>query len=205
MDFEYSSFIILSFIAFLFSLSIHEAAHSFIANKLGDPTSKYDGRLSLNPLSHIDIYGTIIVPMILIISQVPAFGWAKPVMVDIRNFKNPPRDNFFTALAGPLANLAFALILYIIIRIVGIDLLRDSFFGIMLIYFSKINIVLAIFNLTPIPPFDGGKIWHLLLGTDRYLTLESMSYYFLIILFILYFFFSINIFFLSDLLIKTIF
>ncbi len=205
MDLEYSLFIILSFALFLVSLSVHEAAHSYIAFKLGDPTSKFDGRLSLNPLAHIDIYGTIIIPLILIISNAPAFGWAKPVMVDIRNFKNPPRDNLLTALAGPASNLIFAFILYGVIQLVGVEVLRPNLFGLLLIYLTKINIVLAIFNLTPIPPFDGGKIWHYLLGTEQYLTLEAMSNYFLIIVFILYFFFSINIFYLSDLLIKTLF
>jgi Zn-dependent protease len=205
MDIEFLLFIALGFILFLVSLSVHEAAHAWSANKLGDPTSKFDGRMSLNPLAHIDIYGTVIIPIILIISNVPAFGWAKPVMVNIRNFKNPPRDNLLTALAGPAANILFALVLYLIVRLVGIEVLRTNIFGILLIYFSKINIVLAFFNLTPIPPFDGGKIWHLILGTDQYLALESMSLYFLGALFVLYFFFSINIFYFSDLVIKYLF
>ena len=205
MDLQNLAFTILAFVTFLLALSVHEAAHSFIALRLGDPTSKFDGRLSLNPLAHIDIYGTIIIPIILILSGVPAFGWAKPVMVDIRNFKNPPKDNFLTAIAGPASNILFALVLYGIIRLIGISALEATFFGTLLVYLSKINIVLAIFNLTPIPPFDGGKIWHLILGTEEYMKLESLSLYFLGIIFVLYFFFSINIFFFSDLVIKYLF
>lgn len=150
--------LIITFVAFFISLSIHEAAHSWVAFKLGDPTSKFDGRLSLNPLRHIDLFGTILLPILLYISSQGqfAFGYAKPVMVNIHNFKNPPRDNFLTALAGPISNLLFASILGVIISIFP----ALSF----LTPLVQINVILALFNILPIPPLDGSKIWHLILS-----------------------------------------
>jgi len=164
--------LLLSFIGFFICLSAHEAAHAYVADKLGDPTAKYLGRMTLNPLAHIDIIGTVIVPVFLIISGLPAFGWAKPVLIDIRNFRNPRLGNFLTALAGPLANLIFALILVIIIKIIP----AASF----LILLVRINIILAIFNLIPIPPLDGSKVWNLILPWESYLTLERIGPFILI-------------------------
>jgi len=164
--------LLLSFIGFFICLSAHEAAHAYVADKLGDPTAKYLGRMTLNPLAHIDIIGTVIVPVFLIISGLPAFGWAKPVLIDIRNFRNPRLGNFLTALAGPLANLIFALILVITIKIIP----AASF----LILLVRINIILAIFNLIPIPPLDGSKVWNLILPWESYLTLERIGPFILI-------------------------
>ena len=163
--------IILSFIGFFICLSVHEAAHALVADRLGDPTSKLEGRLSLNPLSHIDLFGTIIVPLLLILSGAPAFGWAKPVMVDIRNFKNPPRDNFLTALAGPISNFLFAIIISLILNFIP----SASFAYILLVNLVVINVALGIFNLVPIPPLDGSKVWHLILSDESYFTLERMG------------------------------
>lgn len=156
--------LVLAFVGFYISLSVHEASHALVANKLGDPTSKAMGRLTLNPLAHIDLFGTVIIPLFLMFTGFPAFGWAKPVMVNIANFKNPRRDNYLTALSGPASNLIFAFILSLIAR-----LLPSIGFLTTLI---EINVVLAVFNLLPIPPLDGSKIWHLVLSDESYFTLE---------------------------------
>ncbi|MFH1854969.1 MAG: site-2 protease family protein [bacterium] len=170
--------LILTFIAFFICLSVHEAAHSFIADKLGDPTSKHEGRLSLNPLRHIDLFGTILLPLFLIISGLPAFGWAKPVMVNIYNFKNPARDHFLTALSGPASNLIFAVILGVIVGLIP----SLSFLTILI----RINVILALFNLLPIPPLDGSKIWHLVLSEESYFNLERYGPFILIAFLLLF-------------------
>lgn len=164
--------LILTFVGFYISLSVHEASHAFVADKLGDPTSKAMGRLTLNPLAHIDILGTVIVPIMLMLSGFPAFGWAKPVMVNVYNFRHPARGNYLTALAGPAANLIFALILSLLVR-----LFPSVEFIFMLV---QINVVLAVFNLLPIPPLDGSKIWHLVLSDESYFTLERYGPFILV-------------------------
>ncbi len=163
--------IILIFIGFFICLSVHEASHALIADRLGDPTSKHSGRLSLNPLAHIDPFGTVILPLLLILSGAPVFGWAKPVMVDIGNFKNPARDNFLTALAGPASNFLFALVLAFALRFIAINSLPYALIANLVI----INIALGIFNLVPIPPLDGSKVWYLLLPDESYFALERMG------------------------------
>ncbi len=137
--------------AILFALTIHEYAHGWVADKLGDPTARYAGRLTLNPLSHLDPLGTMMLFLVHI-------GWAKPVPVDPGFFKNPKRDMMWVSLAGPAANILSALVLGWMVRLlVGIG----AQVGILLVilqYGVMINIVLAVFNLIPIPPLDGSKI-----------------------------------------------
>ena len=132
----------------LFALVFHEFAHGWVANKLGDPTAKYAGRLTLNPLVHLDMFGSL---MILFVG----FGWAKPVPVDSRYLANPRKDMMKIAFAGPAANLLLAFIAGILIRITG-------YLGpltTMMIMFTQINIMLAVFNMIPIPPLDGSQIF----------------------------------------------
>ena len=156
--------ILISVPCVLIALTFHEAAHAFVANKLGDPTAKYLGRLTLNPLKHIDIFGAIC--MLLF-----RFGWAKSVPVDTRYFKNPRRDMALTALAGPATNLILAIIgaliysLYML-AVRGIAIEYKSFLywvfyalSSILISFIWLNIALAIFNLIPLPPLDGSRIF----------------------------------------------
>lgn len=137
--------------AFLIAITVHEASHAFMADKLGDPTARIARRLTLNPLAHLDLYGTFLIPLFLIVVGSPfVFGWAKPVPVDPYNLKNPKKDSALISLAGPLSNMILATFAAILLRF-----LPSSEFLIMLVQY---NVVLAVFNLIPIHPLDGGKI-----------------------------------------------
>ena len=132
----------------VFALVFHEFSHAWVANQLGDPTAKYAGRLTLNPLAHLDIFGSL---MILFVG----FGWAKPVPVDSRYLGNPRIDMMKIAFAGPASNLLLALISGTIIRATG----YMGAFTTMLVMFTQINIMLAVFNMIPISPLDGSQIF----------------------------------------------
>jgi len=146
-------------IGFLISLSIHEAAHAWMADRLGDPTARLSGRLSLNPLAHLDPIGTIL-PIFLILTGSPmVFGWGKPVPFDPFNLRSPRKDSALISLAGPAANLILATILTVIIRIGFLFLgpvayIINSLFS----YMVGINVMWALFNLIPVHPLDGGKV-----------------------------------------------
>ena len=182
--------IISSAIVVFVTLPIHEYAHGFAAYKLGDPTAKYSGRLTLNPLAHLDYVGSL---MILLIG----FGYAKPVPVDSRYFNNPKRDMAITAFAGPLSNLVLAFVSCFLANTVGFIMgtiyLSQVAFDILLFlllvfnYIAIINISLAVFNLIPIPPLDGSKILAALLPNRIYWQLMRYERYFGIIIFILIF------------------
>lgn len=150
-------------VPFLFAISFHEFSHGWVAKKRGDNTAEILGRLTLNPVAHLDIIGTLVVPSMALIFGWPLFGWAKPVPVNSRNLKNVKNDMFWIAAAGPLSNILLAVIggaiLHLMVRSSGA--LSASFYAPileMLIFFVKINVVLAIFNLLPMHPLDGGKI-----------------------------------------------
>ncbi len=155
--------IIVWIVPLLFAITLHEVAHGFVANWFGDKTAKLAGRLTLNPLKHIDLIGTIIIPLVMLIFSPFIFGWAKPVPVDPRNLHHPRRDMAFVALAGPMANLIMAVIWALIAK--GGLLLTGSnntWLGLPLIYMGEaglmLNLVLGILNLIPLPPLDGGNI-----------------------------------------------
>ena len=132
----------------LFALVFHEFSHGWVANKLGDPTAKYSGRLTLNPMAHLDLFGSL---MILFVG----FGWAKPVPVDSRYLANPRTDMMKIAFAGPASNLLLAFIAGSLIRLSG----NMGALSSMLIMFVQINIMLAVFNMIPIPPLDCSQIF----------------------------------------------
>ncbi len=150
----------------IFAITLHEAAHGYAAKRFGDKTAFVLGRISLNPLRHIDPFGTVILPLlILVLSKLTGgagilFGWAKPVPVDYSQLKNPKRDMLWVAAAGPGANFFMALIWILMIRIGG--MLPDQFFATPLTLMGAvgvmINTVLMVLNLFPLPPLDGGRI-----------------------------------------------
>ncbi|UCB54770.1 MAG: site-2 protease family protein [Thiotrichales bacterium] len=146
----------------LFAITLHEAAHGWVANKLGDPTARQLGRITANPIKHIDLVGTVIIPLVLALSRSGfIFGWAKPVPVDPRHFKQPLLDMALVALAGPVSNFVMACGWALVITL-GKTALADSSMAIHLIQMGKagmlINIVLMVLNLVPIPPLDGGRV-----------------------------------------------
>ena len=141
-------------IPILFALTIHELSHGLVALHFGDPTAKNAGRLTLNPLAHLDPIGTL---MLFIVH----FGWAKPVPVNPAYFKDPKKDMIWVSLAGPVSNIILAFLTGMIIRVVGMEMSNNftfNFFKLMLYYSLTINLALAVFNLIPIPPLDGSKI-----------------------------------------------
>jgi len=151
-------------IAILTAITIHEYAHAWTANFYGDPTAKSMGRLSLNPLAHLDLLGTIFL-------LIAGFGWGKPVIVNPRNFKNPKLDNLTVSLAGPMSNLLLAVILGLIYRFFKMPTVLEELLFLMIFF----NLVLMIFNLIPIPPLDGSKILAIFTSEETYLKLQQFG------------------------------
>lgn len=185
-EFTFSTVIvyIISALAVVFlTMPVHEFAHGFAAVKLGDNTPRWQGRLTLNPLAHIDYVGALCIILF-------GFGWAKPVQIDARNFKNPKTGMAVTALAGPLANIIVAFVSLLLINVVWlfpqseILLYISMFLG----YIASINVSLAVFNLIPIPPLDGSRLLSALLPNKQYYALMRYErYFFFAILFLLFF------------------
>ncbi|TJY62195.1 site-2 protease family protein [Sinimarinibacterium sp. CAU 1509] len=169
----------------LFAITVHEAAHGYVARSLGDRTAESLGRLSLNPLKHIDPVGTVIVPLVLLVLGGFLFGWAKPVPVNFRNLRNPRRDMAIVAAAGPLSNLLMALAWGLLLRFsisvgdnsgIWIGLSSMAMAGIL------INLVLAVLNLLPLPPLDGGRVLAGLVSARAALMLDKVEPYGMLIL-----------------------
>ena len=170
--------ILYQMIAFLFAISVHESAHAWTASRCGDPTARMLGRVTLNPIRHIDPIGTIVLPLVAAISGIPLLGWAKPTPVDPRNFKNPMFDDILTSVAGPVSNFIVAtgaLLLLggiVLSSAAGSSLVTGLIAGdnlsssdsilapvaTLLFELMFINIVLAVFNLIPVPPLDGSHV-----------------------------------------------
>ena len=153
-------FLALSIVVLLFSVIVHEVMHGFTALKFGDHTAENAGRLTLNPIPHIDLFGTILLPALLIFSGSPVlFGWAKPVPVNPLNFSNLRKGELFVSAAGILANLSLAITAALIYHILSaLPQTFPSLLGALLKFAVMINLILAVFNLFPIPPLDGSKV-----------------------------------------------
>jgi Zn-dependent protease len=166
--------IVFQLIAFLFAISVHESAHAWMANLRGDPTARMLGRITLNPIKHIDPVGTLLLPAVAMFFHAPVIGWAKPTPVDPRNFKNPVLDDILTSVVGPISNFVVAIgavLLLAIVKLVspvgqqilsqGFSTENDSFLVplCLLVYeVMIINVVLGVFNLIPVPPLDGSHV-----------------------------------------------
>lgn len=180
----------ISIIFFLFvlllSVIIHEVSHGGVANLLGDPTAKIEGRLSLNPIKHLDPFGSVILPILLLIFSGGrfAFGWAKPVPINPYNFKDPKWDGAKVAAAGPGANILIALIFGMAVRFLNLPSPFLELFGVIVI----LNFLLALFNLLPIPPLDGSHILFTFLPESwDHLKISLQRYSLFILLFFLFF------------------
>lgn len=153
-------------IAFLFAISVHESAHAWTANRCGDPTATMLGRVTLNPIKHIDPIGTVVMPLLAAITGLPLIGWAKPTPVDPRNFKHEVRDDILVSVAGPVSNFLVAFIAAIVMAVIilwdnaarGTSGSVTQPLAVMFYTLLQINVLLAIFNLIPLPPLDGSHV-----------------------------------------------
>jgi len=185
--------LIFSIIVLIMSVVIHEVSHGVVADKLGDPTARFAGRLTLNPLKHLDLFGSILLPLLLIIMRSPILiGWAKPVPYNPYNLKNPEKGAALIGAAGPVSNFAIAGVFSVLVRIFAtgnaISLNNPASFADFLGIIVFINLLLGTFNLIPIPPLDGSKILFLKLSefskAKLYLQLYGM---FFLLIFIFFF------------------
>lgn len=173
----------------LFSIILHEFAHGWVAEKFGDDTARVMGRLTFNPIPHIDMFGTILLPALALFTGAPIFGWAKPVPVNPYRLRNPERDMIWVSLAGPLANLSLAVIASLLMWLIRTYELFPHFFSVSLYELLKLtlvlNVLLPVFNLVPIPPLDGSRVLMGILPSNlayKYAQIEQYGFFIIIIL-----------------------
>lgn len=172
----------------IMSIVIHEVSHGFMARRFGDKTAQYAGRLTLNPIKHLDLFGSIILPAALYFSTGFVFGWAKPVPYNPDNLHNKKWGTFFVSAAGVLANFTIAIIFGLILRFAPNFPVGESFYFIVSTI-VLVNLALGVFNLVPIPPLDGSKILFSLLTASAWHILAQMERYSLVLLFVFVLFF----------------
>jgi Zn-dependent protease len=181
--------ILYQIIAFVFAICVHESAHAWTANRCGDPTARMLGRISLNPIKHVDPIGTILVPLLGMLSGIGFIGWAKPTPVDPRNLRHPVRDDILTSVAGPASNILLGLgavgVLFVTARVAGNAGPNSIAEPIVLLCgaFISVNILLAAFNLIPIPPLDGSHVFRHLLPESGKRVYDMIGYVGILLLF----------------------
>jgi Zn-dependent protease len=177
-------------IPLIVAIVFHEVSHGLVARRLGDPTAAERGRLTFNPIRHVDPFGTLILPLVLALSHAPIFGWAKPVPVNYRRLRHPRRDMVLVALAGPGMNLLLAIVGALVLAATltfssNPDSLGTAFVAGNALNFVLINLFLAVFNLLPIPPFDGGHVVQGLLPPPLAQSFGKIGRYALLVLVVL--------------------
>lgn len=196
-------------VAFLFAISVHESAHAWTANRCGDPTARMLGRVTLNPVKHIDPIGTVVLPLLALISHFPMIGWAKPTPVDPRNFRSQVRDDILTSIAGPISNLIVATLAVIGLALISfsshdgrliVQIMAQTYgravgmlsgtpsvllpIAGMLYWFMFLNVLLAAFNLIPVPPLDGSHVLRHFLPERAQKVYDTLGIFALIALFL---------------------
>jgi Zn-dependent protease len=201
--------ILFKLIVFLFAISFHESAHAWMANRCGDPTARMLGRISLNPIKHIDPLGTIVLPLVAMLTHIPVLGWAKPTPVDPRNFRNPVMDDILTSVVGPISNFIVACGAVLILAVISLtsqighgivqnmpwaylssnlDVLASQTNSLLMpislfaYEFMVINLVLGVFNLIPVPPLDGSHVLRHLLPEPVRRVYDTMGWFALLAL-----------------------
>jgi Zn-dependent protease len=181
------STLVIALLVLIFSLTVHEAAHAWSASQLGDDTAKRLGRVSLNPMVHVDPIGTLLLPLIAMVSNAPIIGWAKPTPVNVRTLRHPRRDHILVTAAGPASNLAIATAASLALRVLpssaggsGLDVATPL--KLIATEALLLNVLLAVFNMLPIPPLDGGQILMALLPPRIALQLRFLYEYGFLIL-----------------------